>query len=378
VLYIEKISLRDFRNYEEFVLELDRGISIIVGKNGIGKTNIIEAIELMTLFESFRNPSWDELISWDRQRSSVRIEVAGDERHLSYSLVIKENKREYFLNEKKRSVSDLKGSLPAVLFTPDDLKLVKGAAEQRRNALDSIGTQLSGTYSKLRNDYAKIMKNKNLIFKSDHIDRLVLNSWNEQQVEVGAALLTHRLRLFHMIEHEMVPIYRSMVPHEDIQLTYLPSWERSKDGYDRGSQEELLSYTKEEIQQIYTNELKHRYDDEVLRRYSLVGPHRDDVMVYLNKKEARKFASQGQQRSIALAWKIAEIAVMTQINGQPPILLLDDVMSELDEQRRQTLIDYIGGKAQTIITTTTPQYFDEAFLMNTTVVDFSEEKNRLE
>jgi DNA replication and repair protein RecF len=368
-LYIQDISLYNFRNYRDFRVSLDKNISIIVGKNGIGKTNIIEAIELLTLFDSFRNPSWDELVSWGENTGSLILNTAGDDRLLVYSLMLKENKRQYFFNGKKKNINEIIGSLPAVLFTPDDLQLVKGSAEQRRDAIDLVGIQLSKTYGNLKNNYIKIIKNRNQLFKFDKINQLVLDSWNEKLIEIGSLFFKHRIRLFQVIRDEIVNIYESLVPNEIIQVAYRPSWEASFSEYNEILQENLFLLEKEQIYYLLSEELIRKKQEEMYRRHSIVGPHRDEIVIYINGKDARKFGSQGQQRSIALAWKMAEVEVISRLSNQPPILLLDDVMSELDENRRSTLMNYIDKRVQTVITTTSLHYFNEETLDHASVID---------
>ncbi len=371
-LFAKDISLYNFRNYKEFHLSLDKNISIIVGENGIGKTNIIEAIELLTLFQSFRNPTWNDLVLWGEESASVVMDVEGDNRVLTYSLLLKENKRQYSFNGKRKNVNEIIGSFPSVLFTPDDLQLVKGPAEKRRDAIDIVGIQLSKTYSDLKNNYMKIIKNKNKLLKLGVVNELVLDSWNEKLVEVGSLFFKHRVRLFHVIRDELIAIYQSLIPGEVIRIAYYPSWDVSLDEYNESSQEKLFLLENAQIYKFLSEDISKKKQNEMYRHHSIVGPHRDELVVYINGKDARRFCSQGQQRSIALAWKMAEVHVISRLSEQLPILLLDDVMSELDESRRSTLIDYINGRVQTVITTTSLQYFNKNALSSMSIVDLTE------
>lgn len=372
MLSIASIELHDFRNYREFSLGLSDEVTIIVGKNGLGKTNIIEALELLTLLDSFRNPAWDEVVRWNKNCARATLRLSGDGRNLDCSLLIEEGRRQYRLNDKRKNTAELRGLMPSVLFTPDNLQLVKGSAEQRRDAIDLVGVQLSRTYARIRSDYQKIIRNKNRIFKEDTIDREVLMSWNDNLVEVASMFLAHRIQLFAAMETEVSRIYGALVPDEQLDAAYYPSWVKEKDDFNREHAEQIISSDREAIRNRLSVEIAARMEDEIIRRRCIVGPHRDEVVFYLNGRDARRYGSQGQMRTIALAWKIAEVEVITKIHSQRPVLLLDDVMSELDEHRRGALIEYLAGKVQTVITTTNLQYFDPDFIESAYIVDLAE------
>lgn len=372
MLALNTIELKNFRNYFEFNLELDKNVTIVTGKNGIGKTNIVEAIELLTFLDSFRNPSWNEIIRWGQDSARANALISGDGRELVCSLLIEANRRHYRINGKNRNAGDIRGMLPSVLFTPDDLKLVKGSAEKRRAAIDLVGVQLSRTYAKIRSDYTKIIRCKNRLFKEDSVDRPILASWNINLEEVGSSFLFHRVRLFSTLVEEVMKVHRELVENESLSISYYPSWEKDYDSPEPAFQKALGEYSRDELKVFLEREIERRNEDEIIRRSCLVGPHRDEIVFYLNGRDARKYGSQGQVRTIALAWKIAEVRVISRLNDQQPILLLDDVMSELDEMRRSALMQTIDGNIQTVITTTNLQYFEPSFVKTAKVVDLEE------
>ena len=177
MLRLNRLQFTSFRSYREFRLLCDSDIVIITGPNAVGKTNIVEGIQLVTGIESFRTSHWAELPTWGSTQARVEASIGGDGRDLNLSLQIEGNKRTYVLNGKRRRASQLRGTLPVVLFTPDDLQLVKSDAQQRRNTLDSIGIQLSSTYASLKADYEKAVRQRNHLLKEEHLNVDIINSW---------------------------------------------------------------------------------------------------------------------------------------------------------------------------------------------------------
>jgi DNA replication and repair protein RecF len=358
-LSVQHIKVRDFRSYESFDLDLDPALTILVGPNASGKTNLIEAIELLTEADSFRKPAWADVV---RQGSVGGAELAlvasGDDRALEVDLKIGvTGRRVYRVNGKvRRSVNQVAGVLPCVVFTPEDLRLVKDSAGKRRGALDALGAQLSPTYAKLHTDYDKVLKQRNRLLREE-ADGGVLDVWTTRLIEIGASLVTHRMRLFARLEREMARIYPELAQDGPLRAGYVPSWQR--DGVD------LLT---DDPARAMEGHLRTKQAAERSRRSSISGPHRDDMTFEIAGRDARVFASQGQQRTVALAWKLAEVAVTTDIAAQRPVLLLDDVMSELDETRRHALASFVGSVAQTVITTTNLGYFDQELLDRARVV----------
>ncbi len=350
--------MNNFRNYSSFEFEPDPSLTILVGPNGVGKTNLLEAVELMTEIESFRRPLWSDVIKEGSSSAHGFIEAAGDSRNLKIELSVNAGgKREYRVNGKNcRSLTRVAGILPCVLFTPDDLRLVKASAEKRRGALASLGSQLSPSYMRLKSEYERILRQRNSLLRDDASDNH-LDPWTENLVQTGALLLTHRMRLFTRLAEAMGRIYPLLTGGGELNANYVLSWE--KDGVDE---------TEGSLEDRMMNHLKTRQRVERARRTTISGPHRDEIVFQVEGREARAFASQGQQRTVALAWKLAEVAVITEIGSQKPVLLLDDVMSELDEGRRYALASFVGSVAQTIMTTTNLGYFDDTLLGRAKVV----------
>ena len=396
-MQITRIELLNFRNHEHLVLDKVGKVLVIVGDNAAGKTNIIEALQLITMHESFRRPAAEELHFREMEteaQSLISVDITILDTQNTKQISFKENSRVFFYNKKERPARELIDLVPAVLFTPDDLQIVKGPPEQRRDLLDNLGSRLSKSFSQIRSEYTKALRQKNSLLKQDEVDLGVLDSWNTNLAKLGSSLSKHRRRLFEQLIEEAAEVYEKISGGEVLAGTYRALWEEEeeKNGegkedqvslYElRGAREEGESYVVskeyEELNHASLNEKKEKNnlyealtrkrDEELRTKRSLIGPHRDDVSFTVNGHDARRFASQGQQRSIALALKMAEIEILRRVKGAEPLLLLDDVMSELDAHRRTYFVELIRQSSQTVLTTTNPGYFDEDFLSQATVV----------
>jgi DNA replication and repair protein RecF len=355
-LRITRLRLNDFRSYESLELDLGEKVTVIVGPNAVGKTNIIEALQLLTATGSFRNPSWAECVRWGCDKASLQMEAKGNDRRLETSLSIQSSgQRSYSVNgNPKRKISQVVGLLPCVVFTPDDLRLVKDSAERRRSAVDSAGDQLSQAYLSLRGEYERILRQRNAALKQATPDEGVLEALTERLLDRGNAFTLHRKRLFTRLSMALSAAYSTLAPGEELEAVYESSW--------------LRKGIADDGEEAFTEALRMTKAEERLRHTTVVGPHRDDIRFLLGGRDARTYASQGQQRTISLAWKLAEVSVITDVGGQPPLLLLDDVMSELDEARRLTLTSLVGEVAQTVVTTTNLGYFDQEMVHRAKVV----------
>ena len=297
----------------------------------------------------------------------MRASFSGDGRSLETKLDIFNKKRSFYLNEKKKSVAELRGLLPAVVFCPDDLRIIKGSAENRRDALDYIGTQISNTYYDLKSKYGKAVKQKNALLQYSDLGCDVLDPWNENIAMIGASFVKHRISLFETFRKNLVRIWLEMVKKLVIDVVYIPSWEEDKDV-------ELITndYSTEQIRSKLMKKMDFLKEAELASKKTLSGPHRDEIRFYIDGFDARKYASQGQQRFIALSWKIAEMETIYQICGQKPILLLDDVLSELDIEKREILAGYLLDNMQTFITATDVDYLDDNILQRANIFRIGE------
>lgn len=356
------------------LIELDSHLTILYGPNAIGKTNFIEALQLVTEGTSFRNPSWADVVNKEDDSTSARIVMsASDEQRVRDVIFeVKSNTRTLVVNDKRvRSLSVFMGVIPSVLFTPDDLLIVSGSSEARRVELDSLGSKLSKKYFQLKQEYKKIVAQRNKLFKDEEINFLLLEVLNEQLIEYGSALIFQRIKLLKRINLEIQEAYSQINNRESLNILYFSNiFSQSQEGLN--IDDEIFQTSLIEIKELFKKKLEQRKNDEFIRRISLVGPHRDDIIFNLDNSNARTFASQGQKRSITLAWKMAEVKVIEKISGSKPLLLLDDVMSELDGERRNSLTHLVSEVAQTVITTANIGYFTQDLLDQAKVINVEE------
>jgi DNA replication and repair protein RecF len=360
---IRRLDLVDFRNYKSFSVELGERLTILTGPNGAGKTSVIEALQLLTAATSFRTSRWGELVRWGATAGRASFSAEDEGHPLEVAMdVTSSGKRAYCVNgRQKRRVSDAAGTIPSVTFTPEDLELVKGTADRRRAALDDLGGQLSSAYAAVRREYGRVVRHRNVLLRDTALPRSEMAPWDEQLVTLGSKLALHRVRLFHRVSQAAREVYRGLSGTEELDIEFR---DRLGVGVDRWS----AGITLEEVAELMRVALKERRTEERARQSTLVGPHRDDIGFKLDARDARAFASQGQQRTIALAWKLAEVRVIESVRGRAPILLLDDVMSELDASRRQALMSTANRDVQTLVTSTDPAYFSEEVTGGASVV----------
>lgn len=357
-LVVTRISFSGYRNLDGVVLELSPGVTVLVGPNAVGKTNTVEALQYLTAGQSFRRPSPAELVAPGAREAHVSARLEGDGRVVDVELVAAEGSRKFLRNGKPCRSQDLPGTLLSILFCPDDLSLVKGSASMRRGELDSFGAQANVGYRKVLSAYTRSVEQRNRLLK-DGCDPVLLDAWDESVALGGATLLHHRLNLFTRLSSLVGEVYADVASGESLACRYVPSVAGAEAGMGRDRLRDLILRRMEESR-----------DDDLRRGQTLVGPHRDDISFEIEGRDARAFGSQGQQRTVALAWKMAEVRLCEDLLGERPLLLLDDVMSELDENRRACVTKFVEGGIQTVITTTNLGYFDDSLLEGMKVVRY--------
>ena len=315
-IFARDLSVAHYRSFDSYRLALDEGVTILAGPNAAGKTNLIEALQLLTSGVSFRHPTAAELVHDGVGSCKVELRLEGDGRVLDMGLSAEDGKRSFSRNGKRCSAAGVRGVLPSVLFCPDHLDMVKRGASARRSALDDFGMQLSARYADLVSTYGRCVTQRNALLKE---------TWCCRASTLGD----------------------------------LPQVE---------DREELKGWAYERMLAA----LDEHADEEIRRGVTLVGPHRDEIEFTVAGRSARSFASQGQQRTLVLSWKVAEVAVARDVLGTAPLLLLDDVMSELDGERRGAFLRLIGDDIQTVITTTNLGYFTDDLLDRAKVVSMGE------
>lgn len=342
-MYLKCLDLINFRNYAKQTLEPDPFFNIITGRNAQGKTNILESIYLGCTGKSFRTSREREMIKWERDFSLVSCLLETDSRQLEIKISLGSGRKQIEINGAAARGYPL-GWPGVVLFTPDDLVMVKGPPGERRRFLDQDLGPFQPQYRHCLARYSRVLAQRNNLLREIRGKRTgkeQLEAWDEQLCRYGSKILAFRLDLL----RKFMPSLRSLHRHltgglEDLQIRYLSSLKIE------GASGE------EEIYQRFKQDLKYLFTEEAARAQTLVGPHRDDLSILINGAEAKTYGSQGQQRTIVLTLKIAQILEWYNEMSEYPVLLLDDVLFELDDNRRQYLSKLVKNKVQTFVTAT--------------------------
>ena len=333
-MWIKKIKINNFRNYEKEEINLEKNINIFYGQNAQGKTNIIESIFLCSLGKSFRAKKDNEMIKLNEQNAIVEIEYEKSDRDGKIKIEIGNKKNIYLNGIKIKKLSELLGNLNIVIFTPDDINILKGGPQNRRRFLDIMISQLRPNYMHILNLYLKTIEQRNKYLrqiKEEHKDENLLEIWDEKLAEYAVKIYEYRKEFIEKIIKKINIIHKNITNGEEqIELEYI---------------------TECDNKEKYLQLLKERRKLDIIKGFTTKGIHRDDFVIYINKKEIKIFGSQGQNRTAMLSLKLAELQVIYDEIGEYPILLLDDFMSELDRTRRKNFLENIEG-TQVIITGT--------------------------
>ena len=333
-MWIKKIKIKNFRNYESEEINLEKNINIFYGQNAQGKTNIIESIFLCSLGKSFRTKKDKEMIKLNEQNALVEVEYEKSDRDGKIKIEIGNKKNIYLNGIKIKKLSELLGNLNIVIFTPDDINILKGGPQNRRRFLDIMISQLRPNYMHILNLYIKTMEQRNNYLrqiKEEHKDENLLEIWDEKLAEYAIKIYEYRKEFIEKMIKKLDIIHKNITNEEEqIELEYV---------------------TECDSKEKYLKLLKERRKLDIIKGFTTKGVHRDDFMIYINKKDIKIFGSQGQNRTAMLSLKLAELQVIYDEIGEYPILLLDDFMSELDKTRRKNFLENIEG-TQVIITGT--------------------------
>lgn len=345
-MWLETIELSGFRNYQETALTFSDGVNVFLGQNAQGKTNMMESIYFLALARSHRTTSDKELINWeaDFTRVSGKINSKGSTFPLAISLSNKGKQAKVNHLEQKK-LSQYVGHLNIILFAPEDLELVKGSPAVRRQFIDRELGQMSAVYLHHLVSYQEILKQRNQYLKeykaSQSFDMVYLDILTEQLATEGAEVLERRLNFTEKLNEWATPIQQDISQgKEKLDIQYKTTLSLSNDSQKSSIYRQLLDKYEESKQR------------ELDRGTTIIGPHRDDLVFYVNDKNIQTYGSQGQQRTTALSVKLAEIELMKEMTGEYPVLLLDDVLSELDNYRQTHLLKTIEKKVQIFLTTT--------------------------
>lgn len=325
---ITSLHLTGYRNLEDMVIAPYNGCNVIIGNNAQGKTNLLEAIYLCAFGKSHRIKQDEGLINFNKDFATVKCYFTKEELHRNITVHLNKKEKKIIVDNKAiKKRSELIGQLNCVMFCPDDLNLVKGSPGDRRKFMDKCLSQIYPKYFEALSKYFELLKYRNAELKNGG---KLLDLYNENISILGALINRYRIRYIEDINKIAKTVHKGLISNENILLTY------TSDLTDKD---------------VYLKELEKVYQKELRYQATQIGPHKEDVVIDINSTNAKMYASQGQQRSIALSLKISELNYIKNIIGETPILLLDDVMSELDKTRQQKLIKQIEG-IQSFITTT--------------------------
>ena len=333
-MWIKDIKLINFRNYNCQKIKLHENINVFYGQNAQGKTNIIESIFMSSIGKSFRTNKEKELIKFNEEKAMVEINFQKTDRDGNIKIEIGEKKQVYLNGIKLKKLSELLGNINIVIFTPDDINILKGGPQNRRRFLDIMISQLRPNYMHILNSYLKTIEQRNKYLrqiKEERKDENLLDIWDEKLAEYAIKICEYRQEFIEKITNKIEKIHNNITDEkEKIEIEYITECNNKEN---------------------YLKLLKERRKLDIIKGFTTKGVHRDDFVIYINKKEINIYGSQGQNRTAMLSLKLSELQVIKDEIGEYPILLLDDFMSELDSTRRKNFLENIKD-TQVIITGT--------------------------
>ena len=330
-MYFKEIEIRNFRNYEYCKETFHPAINIFIGENGQGKTSLAEALYIMCLGRSFRTQKDRAMIRFGEETSVVRTTVFKNERNVRTEIILNRNEKKIVkINGVKKKRADLAGHILVVEFSPDDLKILKEEPDKRRRFLNREISKLYPGYYEDLAIYTKILLQRNTLLKEGNTDPSLLSVWNAELIRYGVKLIMRRESFIRRLNEISSRIHREITEgKEELSI-----------GYDANVP---FDEDPETIEKSFQEKMEAARDTDLQRGITSCGPHRDDLKVTINGIDVRRYGSQGQQRTAAIAIKLAEIQLMEEESGEKPVLILDDALSELDKSRQRYLIEALTG-----------------------------------
>lgn len=333
-MWINKIILRNFRNYEEQEIVLKENVNVFFGENAQGKTNILEAIFLCSMGKSFRAKQDNEMIKLNSENAFVEVEYNKKDRSGKIKIELNKRKTIYINGIKVKKLSEVLGNLNIIIFTPDDINVLKGGPQNRRRFLDIMISQLKPNYLHNLSLYNKTIEQRNNYLrqiKEKHLSEDMLDIWDQELLKYAIIVSKYREQYIEKLKEKIKRIHSEITDgKEKIQIEYMTDCLNEKKYYES---------------------LKRNRKIDIIKGYTTKGIHRDDFIIYINNKQLSIYGSQGQHRTAMLSLKLSELNIVEDEIGEKPILLLDDFMSELDNKRRNHFLEKIDD-TQVIITCT--------------------------
>lgn len=343
-MYIENIKIQNFRNYKMLNLNFHKGINIICGKNGQGKTNLLESIYFLSLTKSHKSFIDSNLIKQNEKFCIVKGKVKKIDVSKKLEIFLTdETKKIKIDNIEQNKLSNYTSIIDTIIFYPEDLEIIKGSPILRRKYINTELSQLYNGYLDTLNDYNKLLKMRNEFLKkisnNNYHNDLYLENLNDYYIKKSILIFKMRRKFIEKINEKISDIFYNISNIKNLKLKY-----KSNIGFDEHDDNILYNKIKEKMNSVFEVEKK--------IKTTLIGPNRDDLEFYIDDKNLKLYGSQGQQRMAVLALKLSEIELFKNVKGEYPILLLDDVFSELDRKKKNNLLKYINENIQTFITTT--------------------------
>ena len=334
-MIIKSLELANFRNYEELNISFDKGTNILYGDNAQGKTNILEAIYVSATTKSHKGSKDKEIINFNKEEAHIRTYLEKENVETRVDMHLRKNKSKGIAidGQKIKKAADLMGLLNVVFFSPEDLSIIKHGPAERRRFADMELCQLDSFYLYNLNHYNKIIGQRNKLLKDMYFQpelKETLNIWDSQLVSFGSKIIERREQFVKQLGDIIFDIHKKL---------------------SGGKEELVIAYEPDVSIEDFEKQMKYNQDKDIRLKQTTTGPHRDDFSFVVNGVDIRKYGSQGQQRTAALSLKLSEIELVKKISKDTPVLLLDDVLSELDSNRQNYLLNSIGN-IQTIITCT--------------------------
>jgi DNA replication and repair protein RecF len=404
-MYVTHLSLENFRNYGRLELKLPLGATLLHGANAQGKTNLLEALYYLATTRSPHAGQDSQMLNWEVLKTPEPLIVGRlvatiatkEGTRLVEMRLIREQKergqvgfrREALLNRRKVRLMDMIGQLQVVMFLPEDVNLITGAPNKRRRYLNVMLCQIDSHYCRNLSQYNKVLEQRNATLRrlAEGQDNLeILAIFSERLVELGSRIYARRAAFFAEISRETQRIhYEDLTDRrESLRIGYLPRLQATQNGNDKETAVALAGWLNEQradvasVGERFASELASCQSADIARGATTIGPHRDDWCFWIDGHLLSDYGSRGQQRSAMLAMKLAEIEWMSRLSAEMPILLLDEVLAELDQQRRELLLNTVQNVEQAILTATDPGMFSSTFLQQATSMTVSDGRVRVD
>jgi DNA replication and repair protein RecF len=393
-MYLKHLSLTNFRSLTRLDVELPRRVVLLVGSNAQGKTSVLEAIYFLAAFTSLQTHVDRQIVNFHEARNPLAVTrlVADYQRgkikqHIEARLILEPSgvngqrlRKEILQNGVKKQVSDVIGNFNAVIFVPQMSQIIEGGPDERRRYLNLALAQTVPNYARILSDYHQALTQRNALLKALYErsgDANQLQVWDEALVRLGAQIILHRIQAVQEIERFASRIHHELTRGTEVlRLAYEPSYDPLPKpdmqlGLKLDTPIDRSNLKLDEIQDGFLARLKNIRNEEIARGVTTIGPHRDDLRFIINKADVSDYGSRGQMRTTLLALKLAEVEWMQERTGEWPVILLDEVMAELDGNRRADLLKYVGKSEQVLFTTTDVSLFTPEFVEQAEIWDVS-------